>query len=105
MVYYHEAKRIEGELSDTLITDECIVDNMFVLSQGSKQREVLSQCTKFSIDNNHECAPFFAERTLSMRGTLRNICFIFYSVKFSHICESLVRIILCIFKIFLHQKK
>ena len=43
-----------------------------VLSQEPKQREVLVNSTRLSIDNNHKCAPWWAERTLSMRALLHN---------------------------------
>ena len=41
-----------------------------MLASSVKQGEVVKHCTRISIDNNHKCAPSFAERTLSIRGLL-----------------------------------
>ena len=46
--------------------------NDFIFSQSNKQKEILQNCTRLSIDNNHKASPWWAERTLSMRGLLHN---------------------------------
>ena len=42
----------------------------FVISQSEKQRKVIVNSTKLSIDNNHKASPPWAERTLSIRAYL-----------------------------------
>ena len=48
----------------------CLHD--IVLFQEPKQREVIQNSTRLSIGNNHKCAPWWAERTISMRSLLHN---------------------------------
>ena len=52
--------------------DQISPQHDIVLSQEPKQQEVLVNSTRLSIDNNHKCAPWWAERTLSMRALLHN---------------------------------
>ena len=52
--------------------DQISPQHDIVLSQEPKQREVLNNSTRLSIDNNHKCALWWAERTISMRALLHN---------------------------------
>jgi len=52
--------------------DQISSQHDIILSQEPKQREVIQNSTRLSIDNNHKCAPWWAERTISMRSLLHN---------------------------------
>ena len=54
----------------TIPLDQISQKHDYIISQSKKQREVIINCTRISIDNNHEAAPLFAERSLSIRGLL-----------------------------------
>jgi hypothetical protein len=62
----------KGENHSTLMValDQIGRNHDWILSQSNKQREVIVNSTKLSIDNNHKCATKFAERTLTLRALL-----------------------------------
>ena len=51
--------------------DQISLHHDWILSQSPKQREIIANSTKLSIDNNHKRSPVFAARTLTMRALLR----------------------------------
>ena len=52
--------------------DQISRNHDWIVSQSTLQREIIVNSTKLSIDNNHKCAPPFAERTLTIRAYLHN---------------------------------
>ena len=50
--------------------DQISPNHDWIISQFNKQREVIMNSTKLSMDNNHKCSPRFAERTLTLRALL-----------------------------------
>ena len=50
--------------------DQISTHHNWIISQSNKQREVIINSTKLSMDSNHKCSPRFAECTLTLRALL-----------------------------------
>jgi len=66
------AKRGDGVTTSVHIVplDQISPDHDWVISQTEFQRDILGSCTRFMVDNNHRCAPSWAERSLTTRRYL-----------------------------------